>query len=336
MTAACDLLEAELALDHLEAALAAELPPHMRAFAAAYAANRPLPDAPQATRRIVTVQNALAHPLLADRALGLARLMFPIAIEDDRRVIAARARARTWDALAALSAARDAASHDRFGLPFVTLMHRLAGVTLAVADVAWPAPVDGWREPGAADVAPPPGVDVLHAGVRPRAFVAEHRGGRQASGALPNIEVIRADARARTFVVEPQRHVIVVAPPVRTPAERFALLHEYGHARVGLLAPAGVPRVVDEAAASFYARQHEDGLATRARARRLQLAQALDAIERGVSALRPTEFPPGALWHDPAVQAVYVEAEAIADRWTALDAATIARERARIDAATTL
>jgi hypothetical protein len=311
MTAACDLLEAELALDRLEAELAVELPIHMRAFAAAYAAGAPLPTAPPATRRIAAVQNALAHPLLADRALGLARLMFPIAIEDDRRVIAARSVPATWDALAELTAARDAVARERFGLGFFALMHRLAGVDRAIEDVAWPAPIEGW-----------------HTETPLRTPVWQGSG---------NLELVHADVHARTFVVEPQRHVIVVARAPRTPAARFALLHEYGHALVGLLAPAGVPRVVDEAAASAAARADEDELATRARARRLQLAKALDAIERGQSQLRPTEYPPWALWHDPGAQSIYVEAEAIADRWSALPLAdAITQERARIDATTTL
>ena len=318
MAAACDLLEAELALDHLEAALAVSLPPHMRAFAAAYAAGAALPPAPPETRRIAAVQNALAHPLLVDRALGLARLMFPIAIEDDRRVVAARSADPTWDALAALTAARDAVSRERFGRSFVDLMHRLHGVTVPVADVAWPAPVDGWRDGSAI-------------GVEWDELAREY-------GARGVMRLVHAGVHARTFVVESLREVIVVAPEVRTPAARFAVLHEYGHALAALLAPGGLPRVVDEAAAAFIARTGEDPLATRARARRLQLAQALDAIERG-SALRPTEFPPWALWHDPGAQAAYVEAEAIADRWCAASitlAGAIAAERARIDAATTL
>jgi hypothetical protein len=315
MAAACDLLEAELALDHLEAALASELPSHMRAFAAAYAARAPLPPPPPATRGIAAVQNALAHPLLADRALALARLMFPLAIEDDRRVVAARSAEPTWDALAALTAARDAASRERFGRGFLDVMHRLFGVTVPVADVAWPAPVEGWRD-GTARA-----VDWHALGV---------------PGAM---RVLHADVHARTFVVEPQREVIVVAPEVHTPAARFAVLHEYGHAIAALIARAGLPRVVDEAVAALVARTGEDALAARARARRLQLAKALDAIERGASMLRPTEFPPWALWHDPGAQAAYVEAEAIADRWAAAPitlASAIAAERARIDAATTL
>ena len=298
MAAACDLLEAELALDHLEAALAVELPPHMRAFAAAYAAGTPLPSAPPATRRIAAVQHALPHPLLADRALALARLMYPIAIEDDRRVVAARGAEPTWDALAALTAARDAVSRERFGRGFVELVHRLHGVTVPVADVAWPAPVDGWRDGTATGIA----WDALGHGAR---------------GVM---RLVHAGVHARTFVVEPLREVIVVAPEVRTPATRFAVLHEYGHALAGLLAPAGLPRVVDEAAASFVARTEEDALARRARQRRVQLAQALDAIERGASALRPTEFPPWALWHDPGAQAAYVAAEALATTGESLQA----------------
>ncbi|MBA3499840.1 MAG: hypothetical protein M4D80_04285 [Myxococcota bacterium] len=319
MAVACDLLEAELALDHLEAGLAAELPAHMRAFAAAHAAGTPLPPAPAATRRIATVQNALAHPLLADRALVLARLMIPIAIEEDRRVLVARGADRTWDGLAALTAARDAVARERFGRGFIDLMHHLHGASTRAVRIAWPAPVDGWHDPR---------VDELDWDALARCH-----------GARGAMQLVRADVTARTFIVEPQREVIVVAPAVQTPAARFAVLHEFGHALAGLLAPAGIPRVVDEAAASYIARTDEDALATRARKRRLALAQALDAIERGLSQERPTEFPPWALWHDPGAQAAYVEAEAIADRWCAIRitlADAIAAERARIDAATSV
>src|SRR5512139_2494951 len=114
MATACDLLEAELALDHTEAALAVELPQHVRAFAAAHASGAPLPPAPRIP--LVVIRNALAHPLLADRALALARLAYPIAIDDDRRVVAARAQPPSWDALADVAAARDEVANERFGL----------------------------------------------------------------------------------------------------------------------------------------------------------------------------------------------------------------------------
>jgi len=336
--AACDLLEAELRLDRLEAELAAELPAHVRAFAAAHAEGRPNPPAPAVARRtgsLAIARLALAHPLLADRAAGVLRLLAPIAIDDDPRVLAARAGEPTWEALAALTAARDAAARERFGLGFVALIHRLHGAEagmLSGADgsastdasappLAWPARLDAWHapEPGAAPIARA-AVEELG-----RALAACH-------GARGRIELVaaRGDARPRTFVVEPGRHVIVVAPGVlATPADRFAALHELGHALVGLLAPAGVPRAVDEAAAAYIARLLEDPAslpagwpsehADAARARRTQIARALAAIERalaaGTPAPRPTPRPPWALWHDPGAQAAYVAAESLADRW---------------------
>ena len=324
MAAACDLLEAELALDRLEAALAAELPGHLRAFAAAHAAGSPPPPAPPSARRLAAVQHALAHPVLADRALALARLVFPIVIDDDRRVVAASAVTRTWDAWEALAAARDAAARERFGIGFIALMHRLYGVERARGPepVPWPAPLAGWHDAAAS----------LEIDAAWRELAARH-------GARGTLQLVHAEVRARTFVVEPRQHVIVVAPTVTSLATKFAVLHELGHALVGLLVPAGVPRVVDEAAASYIARglerDHELGVC--ARQRRLQLAMALDVVERGLSTARPTEYPPWALWHDPGAQAAYVEAEAIADRWCSESGplgGAITRERARIDATT--
>jgi hypothetical protein len=134
-----------------------------------------------------------------------------------------------------------------------------------------------------------------------------------------------AGVRPRTFVVEPGREIIVVIPErVAAPAERFAVLHELGHAVAALAMPAGIPRVIDEAAAAYVAAAIErDGepwyspLAVAARARRRALARALDRIERALPALpaepRLSERPPWALWHDAGAQAAYVAAEAIAE-----------------------
>jgi hypothetical protein len=106
---------------------------------------------------------------------------------------------------------------------------------------------------------------------------------------------------------------------------RFAVLHELGHVLAALALPAGVPRVVDEAAAAYVARAAErrdagtwySPHARAARARRLALAAVLAGIERALPALddepRIAERPPWALWYDPGVQAAYVAAEALAD-----------------------
>lgn len=320
MTAACDLLEAELALDRIDAALAAELPAHMRAFAAAHARSAPPPPAPAVLQRASTLaaaRQALAHPLLEDRARAILRVAVPIAIEDDARVVAARAATPTWDALAALTAARDAAARERFGDGLIATMHGLYGVTIAAREVAWPAAQHAWH----AMAGDAPDLDEAW-----RSLAEQH-------GADGVVEIRRSKARPRTFVIAPGRHAVVVVPDaLSSPAARFAVLHEFGHALVALLAPLGVARVVDEAAAAYVARVMEDPgspwfspLAAAARVRRLEVAMALDAIERGVSTLRPTERPPWALWHDPAAQAAYAEAEAIADRWQGPLAACLAR-----------
>jgi hypothetical protein len=349
-TAACTLFEAELALDRLEAELATELPAHLRAFAAAYAAGSSPPAAPSVARRAASVaiaQRALPHPLLADRALGLLRLLAPIAIEDDPAVARALGQPATWDALRVLGAARDQAARARFGLGAVELIHRLHGSRSGDApnDLSGPPPpVDGWSERGTR---------------LPDALVVEtwdllatrH-------GARGTMRVAVGEApRPRAFVVEPQVEVIVVLPRViDAPAARFAVLHELGHALANLLAPAGLPRALDEAAASYVARllEVQDALpgwyepdAAGARARRTAIAAALDRIEceLPVPSDLPAEKPPWALWHDPGAQAAYVTAEVIAARlWAALGpvpepgalADALAVERDRIDRVTVI
>jgi hypothetical protein len=218
----------------------------------------------------------------------------------------------------------------RFGRPAVDVLHQLHGSTVDLAaglggrdrpaasrgtdpDVLPPA-VAGWFEPD--------GVVVDDLAIE-RAW--EALGARHGIAGAVRFE--RAPgARPRTFVIEPRREVVLAIPArVATPAERFAVLHELGHAAVALALSGGIPRVVDEAAAAYAARAIEHAghpwyspLAAAARARRLALARVLDRIERELPALpaaaaRPAERPPRALWHDPGAQAAYVAAEALAD-----------------------
>ena len=304
---ACDLLTAELALDRLDAELASELPAHVRAFAHAYRRGEAAPPAPAALRRkqtLVAARQALAHPLLADRALALVRLIAPVAIDDDHRVLAARGAEPTWDAYDRLVAARDVVARECFARPYLEVVHRLHGTPDLSGDAPWPDPIAGWTEPDGARVSIAKAWQVIAT--------------RYAIGA--GVSIVHADTRPRAFVVEPRREVIVVvASELRAPADRFAALHELGHAVVAMLVGI-VPRVVDEAAASYVARLVETDripgwfspLAAAARTRRVALARALDAIERGTGA-RETERPPWALWHDAGAQATYVAAESIAD-----------------------
>lgn len=330
--APCDLLEAELGLDRVEAMLAAELPAHMRAFAQAYAAGAPLPAAPDIAGRASSAtvgRRALPHPTIADRGLALLRVVAPIVIERDAGVAAARARyastTPSWAAYAALSALRDTVAKARFGRPARDVLRLLHGAPEPEgADL--PADLAGWREEDGLAL----DVDATWA-----ALVERYR----LAGAL---SIVRADARPRAFVVEPGREVIAVVPPhAKTPAARFAVLHELGHAVVNLLSPAGLPRVLDEAVASLVARDLEatTPIAIAARTRRTQLARALAAVERGEvpgEAIAPS--PPWALWHDPAAQAAYVAAEEVADRLAAAPdlGDALAHERARIDRETVL
>lgn len=346
--APCDLLEAELALDRVEALLAAELPGHMRAFAQAYAARAPLPAAPDIAGRASSAtvgRRALAHPVLADRGLALLRVVAPIVIERDAGVAAARARyastTPSWPAYAALSALRDTVAKARFGRPARDVLRSLYGAP-EPASAELPADITGWRDPDGQelDLAATWAalVDRFRLGspaLSPR--VADRAAeGRTERPGVQGLTIVRAEVRPRAFVVEPGREVIVVVPPhAASPAARFAVLHELGHAVANLLAPAGLPRVLDEAVASLVARDLERAtpVAIAARTRRTQLARVLAAVERGE---RPGDSvapsPPWALWHDPAAQAAYVAAEELADRLAVAPdlGAALAHERARI------
>lgn len=408
---ACELLATELRLDRIEAELALELPPHVRALAHAHANGLPLPSAPDVLHRattLATARAALVHPLLADRGLALVRLVAPIALESDPAVAAARTAAPTWAALAALAVARDAAAQARFGRTAIDVVHRLHGSAIDLASLSVGGAVDGGdgraggiqrggiaqatatggnapeqalarEQPavggrGAADAAGDRSPQLLALGRAPRVGV-EHgtdRGGAPNAGRRAAVEedgalldlspavagwfepdgiavddrtvtaawqALRAQhgvdgivqferaagARPRAFVVEPGREVVIAIPTqIATPAGRFAVLHELGHAVAALALPGGIPRVVDEAAAAYLARAIErDGdawyspLAAAARTRRRQLVRLLDRIERALPALpappRVSERPPWALWHDPGAQAAYTAAEALAD-----------------------
>lgn len=319
----CDVLQAEIALDRIEAELAQELPAHMRAFARAHADGRPPPPAPLQLRRestLAAARAACAHPVLADRGIALLRLVAPILIEDHPGVAGARAAPRVWPSFVTLAAAREVVARMKFGCGAIELMHRLHGVAASVTpgpgeDDPLGPPIDGWRARDAA----------LDDDAIREAWTAI--AGRVGVSGLLRIER-SATAHPRAFVIEPKLEVIVVVPSaIDTPAARFAVLHELGHAIVGLGFPAGTPRVVDEAVASCIARLAEppswlpmcwqSELAIAARRRRTALAAMLDRIERGLPA--PSEMrgarPPWALWNDPGAQAAYVEAEAIADRF---------------------
>jgi hypothetical protein len=312
---ACDLVSVELRLDRIDAEIANELPPHMRTFARAFARGTALPPAPDVLHRsttLATARAALAHPLLADRGLALLRLVVPLAIEGDAGVAAAVAASPSWEALAALAAARDAASTARFGHRAIDVLHVLHG-SPADADAApvLPPRVVAWSEPDGITV------DVHAISHAWDAIRARH-------GVDGAVRFERSTAgRPRTFVVQPHGEVVVVIPAqITTPAERFTVLHELGHVLAALAVSAGIPRVVDEAAAAYVARAIEregepwfSPAAAEARVRRGALARVLDGIERALPAIvdRPAERPPWALWHDPAAQAAYAAAEAIAD-----------------------
>ncbi|MGN6104683.1 MAG: hypothetical protein ACTHU0_06245 [Kofleriaceae bacterium] len=222
---------------------------------------------------------------------------------------------------------------------------RLERISAADADLralraAAEVEIPGWTAPG-----PPLGRAAIEARWRE---LARRHGAR---GAVHIVE--SAVARPRAFVVEPGREVILVVPAnAGTPAARFAVLHELGHAVAALLEPGGLPRAVDEAVAAYVARDQEvpedpvfSPLAAAARQRRTAIAQLLERVERALPA--PLDIgsaaPPWALWHDAGAQTSYVAAEQLADRWWRELRATpgpgalaraLAEARATVDGAT--
>ncbi len=305
-------------LELLENELAAEMPSHMRAFARAHAEGRTPPSAPIVARLASTLETALeacTSDTLADRGLSLLRLAAPLAIEDDPAVAAARAQPPSWQGLTVLARARDEAARARFGMSAIDLLHRLHGTPEPPGEHDAPGPpIDGWQESG-------PALDASTITDTWQAIATR-------LGLSGSVRVDRTpQGRPRTFVIEPRVEVIVIVPKViDTPATRFAVLHELGHAAAALAMSAGIPRVVDEAAASFVARLAEPPswlpprwsteLAAVARRRRIAIAAMLDDVERMLPELPqvPGTTPPWALWHDPGAQAAYVAAEVIAER----------------------
>lgn len=312
-------LDAELALDRLEARLAAELPANIAASAHAYAHDSAVALAIEITTREVNA--VIAARTFADlrvRATGLWRVIAPMVIERAPSVIAAHARERTWATWRELTTARDAEARRRFGIGYRDLVHALAGTmetTSATSrSVAIPTASPEWS-------ATSTWVTDEHI----EAMWAELRQGAEI-GAL---SITRsASAHPRTFVVERGVRAIIVVPArIDSAAACFAVLHELGHALLWL-APVSKelewPRTIDEAAASFVARAMEDSisdtskiswyspLAKAARDRRLVIARALDAIEGGAEP-GDIEKPPWALWNDPYAQSAYVDAERLAD-----------------------
>jgi hypothetical protein len=312
-------LDIELVLDRIAGQLDGELRLHMQAFAHAYAAGTPLPPAPDLAGRASTAavaRRALAFSTLKPRAIGLLRLVAPILIERDAGVAAARAGAPTWAGLRAVAEARDAVANARFKRSAIDVLHRLGGAAETFESTTQlPAAIAGWTE-----------ID----------HVLEDRAVDDAwrfLGGYAGLEIVRSDmARPRFFAVEPGASGIAVIPrAIDTPAKRFAVLHELGHAVLTLSTKQSWPRAIDEAGASYVARLIEapdlipgrwySPLAAAARARRTQIARVLDTVERRIHEPGDPPFakPPWALWHDPAAQAAYVRAEAICDDvWTRL------------------
>jgi hypothetical protein len=223
-------LDVELVLDRIAGQLDGELQLHMVAFARAYAAGTALPSAPDLAGRASTAavaRRALAFPTLKVRAIGLLRLVAPILIERDAGVATARAGAPTWAGLRALSEARDTVANARFKRRAIDVLHRLGGASETYEPtLEIPPAITGWTEPD---------------------HVLEDRAIEDVwrfLGEPAGLEILRSDmARPRFFVVEPGARGIAVVPrTIDTPAKRFAVLHELGHAVLTLTAKPTWPR----------------------------------------------------------------------------------------------
>jgi len=284
-------LTLELALDRIEAELAAELPPHMRAFARAHAAGAPVPPAPAVLAdpaTLATAERARAEPALAARGRVLWRLTALHAIAREVGVT----DAADWDALGAQARAREAAARRRWGRGFLAIaddVHEVGAVPDAPeADVA---PV----APEAAEPISPAAVAALWQGLTRLAAPA----------------IVLAPARARTFAVRPGEAIVVVRADA-TVGAWSQVAHELGHAWVAI-AGLDLPRALDEAVAMTAARTLERTYpgARALHARQHAIARRLAATERalyaGEAVTRDTP-PPWALVHDPGAQAAYVVA----------------------------
>ncbi|MFN0245685.1 MAG: hypothetical protein ACKV2T_02180 [Kofleriaceae bacterium] len=291
-------LDAEIALDRLEARLAAELPVHLAATASAYAAGLSAPAAIAITpREVEAVRVARTFAEHHARATQLLRVIAPVVIDSAPRVIGALARDRTWAHWRALAAARDEQARRWFGMPHRALVHALAGVPPAAqaADSSHSV-VTAKGAPAAFEFADVVGATSAEFTVPEADEAAASRygvpapidGWNHASGcdggddkavlalwnalrggdALGTLSVVRSStAHPRTFVVERGvRAIIVVPAALDRPAAQFAVLHELGHALLWL-APASRahewPRAIDEAAASYVGRVMESPAETR-------------------------------------------------------------------------
>ena len=285
-------LALELALDRIEAVLAAELPAHVLAFARAYAAGGPTTPAPPILVEPATLAAAIAAKD-TPRGRRLYRQCALLAIEH----AIALPREGGWPALVALARARDEVAQRRFGRPFLAVAHDVFEVPAAAAA----APAIGRLEP-----VPAPAMTIDAVG----------RLWRHLAGDQPPPEIVLSAARSRAFRVRPG-HVVVVIRAEPKVSSWSAAAHELGHA----LAPEDLARTADEAFAIATARRLETLYPALAadfaalHARQHALAAELAAVEAALYAGEPVDearAPSWALFHDPGAQAAYAAAHACA------------------------
>jgi hypothetical protein len=182
-----------------------------------------------------------------------------------------------------------------------------------------PPPPIGWHDPDG---------EALEPARAWLALAARH-------GATADVRFVATVARPRTFVVSPAEQIICIPARIDSPAARFSVRHELGHALAAALSPSGLPRALDEAVAAMAAIDPAP-IAVAARVRRRALARHLDAVECGL-APAPDELP-WSLVHDPGAQAAYIEAELLADGLAAAPdlRVAIAVARAEIDRVATI
>jgi hypothetical protein len=280
-------MKLELELDRIEGLLAAELPPHLRAFAAAYAAGAVEPPAPAVMHEPATLaiaERAMATPALARRGRALWRLCALAAIE--REVGAATGTG--WPALAALAGRREAAAQRRWGRGFLAVAHDVfdAGPVEPVATTAPTATVSTRR---------------VTAGTLTALW--------HELTDLPAPSIIICEARPRTFAVRPGEAIVVVRSDSTVNAWSQAL-HELGHAWVAI-AGLELARTLDESVAISAARtlERREPEARAMHERQHAIAVELAGVARYAGEpIHRDRPPPWALWHDPGAQAAYASA----------------------------
>lgn len=278
-----------------------------------------------------TVASSLEAAGLRARARRVLQRWAPAWIDQAPVVAAARLAPPSWTAYRKLRAAQDVLASQLFDVSWIEILRWHGGVPAGElpAPAAIPAMAPGWLV-GSLPLPWREWIDAFERSVLPELFAASPVAGSR------TIEIEFSAGRPRTLVAG-GRISIGLRDQRDMPRAWFHLLHELGHAVAAILAPAGgMPRVVDEAVASWLARHLEEpdsapalpihayapALHAGERVRRDAVATALAHLETHAHGGDEREAPaaegaglPWALWHDGGAQPAYLHAEQIATRW---------------------